>query len=132
MRWDFHHFLHIDIDDWFRGQRSWYTFFELAEDLPPGSRYLNAVQDNDDLVAALMEGSTDSTPSNPRPPLRFWTQERSDLADIKDLLLLLVATTGHHTKQPTLTRRPETAYMRYQAMERKRNTDFLNAQLGIT
>lgn len=67
-----------------------------------------------------------------RPSLQGWDDQRADLADIKDLLQYLIAAVQHSDKPPTLWKRPETALDRYEREERKKNTDYLYAQLGIT
>lgn len=44
---------------------------------------------------------------------------------------MLIAVTGRADKTPDPTPRPETAFDRYEAAERKKNTNFLYEKLGI-
>ena len=67
-----------------------------------------------------------------RPPALGWDHYRADLADIKDLLQVVVATTGQAERAPEPLPRPETATDRWEKKWRKANTEHLNARLGIT
>lgn len=131
MRYDFHHYLQIDIDDFFLGRRSWETFVELVGQLPRGSNYQCAVLDDDELIHADIERNGKPKPAK-RPPLRGWDAQRADAADIKDLLQVLIATVARSDKPINQWPRPEDAYDRYEAMERKKNTDWLFDQLGVS
>lgn len=130
MRFDFHHYLQIDIDDWLLGRRHWATFVELATLLPRGSNYSTAVLDDDEVLSLQIERFGIPKPSL-RPPLRGWDSRRDDMADVKDLLKVLINVTARSERPVTPTPRPETGMDRFEAAERRKNTDFLYGQLGI-
>lgn len=83
------------------------------------------------MVAAQVEKFGVPKPAT-RPSLRGWDDMRSDMADLKDLMKVLINVAARSDKQVTFTPRPETAMDRFEAAERQLNTDHLYEQLGIT
>lgn len=130
MRFDFHRYLGIDIDDFFLGTRNWVTFVELVGELPRGGNYGTAVLDDDDMLQAQIEAFGPPEPAK-RPPLKGWGPLQSNFADVKDLLNVLISVSARSDKPVRPQPRPETSFDRYEAAERKKNSDHLNALLGI-
>lgn len=89
-----------------------------------------AVLDDDELISADIDRHGKPKPTR-TPPAKGWGTIRDDLADLKDLIRVLQATVARSDKPITPTPRPETAYDRYEARERRQNTNWLNEKLGI-
>lgn len=83
------------------------------------------------MLAAQIERFGIPIPTS-RPSLRGWDDMRSDMADLKDLMKVLINVSAKSDKPVVPTPRPETARDRYDAEERKRNSDHLWRELGVT
>lgn len=112
MRYDFHAHLHLDLDDWFRGERDWRTFWELKDGLPMGSKYKAALQDNEEHAAALLrlhpELAQPGKAGKGGIPLQGFTPEMALLArGLNHLIALLAALVG--AQDPKFIDPPRTA-----------------------
>ena len=104
---------HLDLDEWIRGERDWRNLFDLEFYLrrTVGSAYYAAIAEDEEIAEAFVnaDGTVDLPDPPDNPPHFGWTSERSDLADIKDLLVNLVYVTAHSESRPTPTPRPKPA-----------------------
>ncbi|MEY8577209.1 hypothetical protein AALI21_02735 [Corynebacteriaceae bacterium 6-324] len=114
------HYLGLDLDEWFRGQRDWRTLQELIDELPRGSHYRAAIADDDEIAELVFE-------LNPKqqttPPLEGWTSEIEALTAINNTLLQLLYRGSD--ARPPLFPAPETALDRI----KKRRSDATNSQI---
>lgn len=100
-----------------------------------GGAFQSAVVQDDDLAQIIYAGeSVDSVGQKrlTKPPSYGWDNTRTDLADLKDLLLVLIRVTARSEEPVTLHQRPETARDRWERAKRKESTDWINEQLGLT
>lgn len=99
--------MHLDLDEWLIGARSWPVLFELVDRLPQGSCYWAAVADDDELAAAYLQEHPKVGAS--RPALRGWSSTHDLLAAIADRLESLRSALG---VDPQFELRPQTAIER--------------------
>lgn len=120
-----HHYLQIDLDDFFLGRRSWATFVELVQMLPQGSAYWAAVADDEELAAQVI----DDLKPNPRPPLHGWTQAQETLTTLVDYLDALLIAVARQDRAFEPSPRPEKAIDRITAKRLKDKGDSLLRKL---
>lgn len=109
LRYDFHHYLHQDIDDWLRGERDWRSFAELAHELPQGSRF-KAAQRHDREIAEAMWDALDGQrpPPPPDPTFDDYDKTVEKLTDLVDVVSAIAA--GMSGGKATPQKRPKTAF----------------------
>lgn len=66
-----------------------------------------------------------------RPSSRGWDYTRSDLADVKDLLMVLVKVAARSEEPIQAVPRPETAHERWEREQRHKNTSWLMGEIGL-
>jgi hypothetical protein len=76
--------LHLDLDDWLRGERHWMTLWEFAERIRarPGTAYGSAILQDPDVVEALAAELDDDEPAD--LPIEGFGLLESRLAAIED------------------------------------------------
>lgn len=89
----------------------------MIEELPPGSHYLAALADDDDLAEQVLDARQKESPN---PSLAGWDNTQSKLAEIVDLLQSLCAISAHSDSPPEPIPRPITAADRLE-QRRKEN-----------
>lgn len=105
---------------------------ELVAELDENSRYFTALMDDDELLEqelAYWESIGEKPPQSFRPRLKGWTPARSDMADVKDLLNIVIALLAKTGDKPQPIPRPENARERIDKQQRRRNMELLEAQL---
>lgn len=98
----------LDLDEWFWGYRPWDELAYFLDSMPRGSHYWAARASDVDMAESLLELTGFEDSGSSRPPLVGWTDLVNDLAEVKDLLSLIVhqnAADSSFTPSP----RPETA-----------------------
>ena len=121
IRWDLQRYLGIDLDDFLTGERHWATFLELLEQLPPGSHYIAALADDDDLAEQMLaarKGSPEAPPS-----LRDWDATQSKLTALLDGVQALCALTARMESAPPPMPRPVTAADRLEQARKDKKRD---------
>lgn len=123
--YDFHARLGINLDElWFRtGAEPWEKLLSLAGQLPPDSRYMAALYDDDDMVAAYIAEHGHPEPSRTDLTLEGWTPERAQLVSLTEAVmgmhrtLIAIHSKTQPPEAPKLPR-PRTAWDRF---ERRKN-----------
>ena len=103
--------------------RHWATFIELLEQLPPGSHYLAALADDDDLAEQVLRDRK-ANPHAP-PSLREWDGTQAQLTQLIELTQALCAITARLETSLPPPPRPITAADRLEQQQRKANMDDL-------
>lgn len=75
----------LDLNDWFCHERDWRDLLEYLDGLPSGSRYLAAIQEDEELARARAGTYQPPEPAE-APSFREFTAERYDHARIIALL----------------------------------------------
>lgn len=125
MRWDFHHYLQLDIDDWLRGERDWVSFFELAHFLPQGSAYKSALLEDRELAEKLLDQLAGKRPKPQPPGFREYSTVVERLMNIEDLLAAFMAGFSEGKATPVL--RPKSAF---QELKKERTSAGLKSALS--
>lgn len=125
----------MDLDEWLGRRRHWAELTELLDQMPNGCRWRAAQAHDRQLAEEILAqyGEDAARPPEPSPP-RFdgWTGERQDLADIKDLLLALIAATCRSERSPSTVDRPMPAIDELlQERSSSKLNDLVSTLLGV-
>lgn len=114
LEYDLHHFLGLDLLDFFRGRHSWRKLRSLIVKLPSTSLSQEAMAQDDDLAQELGDAIGNHKDTGPR--LAEYTLEAQRLDLVTDLLqgltATLVAANGGKPGRVRPAKRPETAFTR--------------------
>lgn len=114
LEYDLHHFLGLDLLDFFRGRYSWRKLRSLIGKLPSTSLSQEAMAQDDELAEELGEAIGNHKDTGPR--LAEYTLEAQRLDEVTDLLQKLIATViavvGGKPGHARPAKRPETAFTR--------------------
>lgn len=129
LEYDLHHFLGLDLLDFFRGRFSWRKLHSLIGKLPSTSLSQEAMAQDDELAGESVGALADHKDTGPR--LAEYSQESQRLDVVTDLLQSLIVTTvaanGGKPSRVRPAKRPETAFTRAKAaMEQARFTGLLD------
>lgn len=114
--------MHLDINEWLRGERDWAEFFELRDFLPDGSAFRAALLEDWEVAEAMWQTYGGERPPKPEPSFRGLTTEVLNLMDIKDLVTTVLSAVANQ-KVPRHPR-PKSAY------EKKKESVTSNALNG--
>lgn len=114
LEYDLHHFLGLDLLDFFRGRYSWRKLRSLIAKLPSTSLSQEAMAQDDDLAREAGDAIGKHKDTGPR--LAEYTPEAQRLDVVTDLLQnligTLVAVNGGKAGRVRPAKRPETAFTR--------------------
>lgn len=117
LEYDLHHFLGLDLLDFFRGRHSWGKLLRLIAKLPSTALSREAMAQDDDLAREAGDAIGKHKDTGPR--LAEYSPEAQRLDTVTDLLQNLIATLlAVNNQKPGRVRpakRPETAFTRAQA-----------------
>lgn len=91
------------------------------------------MEQDDELIAHIKNGESvdQQRKKASRPSSRGWDYTRSDLADIKDMLMVVAKMVAHSDEPIQSVPRPETAHERWERNKRHENTSWLMGQIGL-
>lgn len=114
LEYDLHHFLGLDLLDFFRGRHSWRKLHSLIRKLPSTALSQEAMAQDDELANELGDAIGNHKDTGPR--LAEYTLEAQRLDEITELIQQLTATVitivGGRPGRIRPAKRPETAFTR--------------------
>lgn len=117
LEYDLHHFLGLDLLDFFRGRYSWGKLRRLIEKLPSTALWREAMAQDDELAREAGDAIGKHKDTGPR--LAEYSPEAQRLDTVTDLLQnLIAALLAVNNQKPSRVRhakRPETAFTRAKA-----------------
>lgn len=117
LEYDLHHFLGLDLLDFFRGRFTWRKLHALIGKLPSTSLSQEAMAQDDELAGEYSDALADHKDTGPR--LAEYSQESQRLDVLTDLMQSMIATlvavNGGKPSRVRPATRPETAVTRAKA-----------------
>lgn len=94
---------------------------------------MTAIGQDDEMVELVNANKSidQNNTKTQRPTAQGWDYRRADLADIKDLLMVIAKVSAHSEEPIKFVPRPETAQERWEKDQRKQNTSWLMDQIGL-